>query len=264
MSMSWMQRPARTLVAAAALLMSASALAQIVTPPDGEWRGTGGAALSATSGNTDSSALGLNADLARATPDDRLTLLTSANYGRSRVQNVRTTTANKWALAGQYDHNQLPPLFAFARLGLEGDEVIALALRSTVAAGIGYKVLQGQPTTFNVFVGGAYSADRYRTEQTIDGSANRRFARASFYLGQESAHTLTASTSFKQRLEVYPGLSGDRAVLAKFTAGLAVAMTRSMSVSIALVDNYNNSPPAGNRRNDAALLVGINARFGPR
>ncbi|MCY7315144.1 MAG: DUF481 domain-containing protein [Rubrivivax sp.] len=246
------------------LVLSAGAWAQIVTPPDGQWRGTGGAALSATSGNTDTAVLGLQADLARATPDNRLALLTSANYGRNRAQGVRNTTASKWALAGQYDHNQLPPLYAFTRLGFEGDEVIALALRSTVAAGVGYKVLQGQPTTLNLFVGGAYSSDRYRREQTVDGVAGRRFSRVSFYLGQESVHTLTANTIFKQRLELYPGWSGDRAVLARFNAALLVAMTSSLSVSLSFVNSYNSNPPAGNRRNDAALLVGINAQFGPQ
>jgi uncharacterized protein DUF481 len=79
------------------------ASAQVKT--DGEWRGLGGAALSVSSGNTTSSALLVNLDMARATERDKITLGAAVNYAKNKSDGVSRTTANKWAATGQYDYN---------------------------------------------------------------------------------------------------------------------------------------------------------------
>jgi putative salt-induced outer membrane protein len=90
----------------------------------------------------------------------------------------------------------------------------------------------------------------------------RRFSRASLYLGEESSHQLSDTVSFKQRLELYPGLSGDKAKIMKFTAGLGVAMSGTMSLTVGLTDSYNSKPPAGSKKNDVAVFTGLNVKFG--
>jgi len=245
---------------ALASLACGAAAAQVQT--DGEWRGTGGAAAAMTSGNSSSTALSLNADMARATVNDKISLGASANYARSKTNGVNSTTANKWAGFGQYDYNLSPRLFVFGKLGLEGDALTDLALRSSLAAGLGYKLIDTKETSFNVFGGAGYTTDRYDTVQTIGSKTAKSFSRASLYLGEESSHTLSASTSFKQRLELYPGLSGDKAFIAKFTAGLSVAVSSSLNLSVGLVDNYNSKPPVGTKKNDVGVFTGLNVKFG--
>ena len=228
--------------------------------------GVGGAALSMTSGNSSTTALAINADMLRATAQDKITLGASSNYGRSKsnglTPSVSTTTANKWAAYGQYDYNLSSQLYAFGKLGLEGDGLINLSLRDTLGAGLGYKVIDSKETSFNVFGGAAYSTDSYDTVQTIGSKTGKHFSRASLLLGEESSHTLSASTSFKQRLELYPGLSGDKAKIAKFSAGLAVAVSGTLNLSVALTDSFNSRPPAGTKKNDLGLFTGINVKFG--
>lgn len=232
------------------------------TKADGQWRGVGGAAMAVTSGNTTSSSLSLNADMARATTADKLSFGANANYARSKVNGLSTTSANKWAGFGQYDYNLSPQLFVFGKLGLEGDDLIQLSLRSTLATGLGYKVVDTKEMSFNVFGGAAYTTDKYDTAQTIAGKTGKSFSRASLFLGEESSHTLSASTSFKQRLELYPGVSGDKAFLAKFTAGLAVAVSSTLNLSVGVVDNYNSKPATGAKKNDLGIFTGVNVKFG--
>ena len=71
--------------------------AAIAAPPpaDGQWRGTGGAALSATSGNSSTQAFMLGADMARLTAQDKITLGGAANYARCKVDGSNKITANK-------------------------------------------------------------------------------------------------------------------------------------------------------------------------
>ena len=246
--------------AVASLLMANTALAQDKT--DGLWRGTGGAALAMTRGNTDTSALNLTADAVNATAQDKLGLGGAYNYGKSKTAGVSNTTADKWNAYGQYDYNLSPQAFVFGKLGFEADKLVHLDLRASAAGGLGYKVIATKELNFSLFGGAAYSTDQYGVPQTIGSSTGKHFQRSSVYLAEESAHQLSATTAFKQRLDFYPGLSGDKAKLAKFSAGLAVAMNSTLNLTVSLTDNYNSAPPAGNKKNDLGLFTGINVKLG--
>jgi putative salt-induced outer membrane protein len=254
-----------TQIAHATMTLLAAGLAvaaQAETVADGQWRGAGGAAAAYTSGNSSSSTLALNIEMARATAADKIILGGNVNYGTSKVAGVSTTNTDKWNGFGQYDWNLGPQLFAFGKLGLEGDKVAKLDLRTTLAGGLGYKVVDSKELAFTVFGGAGYSTDKYSVAQTIGTRTDTNFSRTSLYLGEESAHQLTPSTSFKQRLELYPGMSGDKAMMAKFSAGLAVSMTGTMSLNVGLTDAYNSKPPQGLKKNDLGVFTGINIKLG--
>lgn len=253
--------PACALAALVATTMPGAALAQD-NKADGQWRGLAGAALSATSGNSSAHSLAVTVDAARATAADKVSLGGFINHGKSKDGGVSTTTADKWAAFGQYDFNLGPRVVAFGRLGLEGDGLLDLDLRSAVAAGLGYKVIDEKDTKFTVYGGLGYTTDKYGSVQTIGGKTGSSFSRASVYLAEESSHQLSATTAFKQRLDVFPGISGDKAVIAKFSAGLSVAMSSTLNLTVGLQDTYNSKPPTGKKKNDMALLAGIGMKFG--
>lgn len=241
-------------------LLASTAHAQ--APTDGRWRGTGGAALAMTAGNSETTAFNLSTDLAAVTTVDKTAVGGAYAYGRSKVAGTNTTTADKWNVYGQYDRNLSSALFAFGKVSFEADKIVKLNLRSGLAGGLGYKLIDTKTHTFSVFGGAAYTADRYDALQTIGGVAGTRFNRTSAYLGEESSHVLSPTTTFKQRLEVLPGLSGDKANLAKFTSTLAVAMSSTMSLTVSVTNNYNSEPPLGRKKNDTGLFTGINVKLG--
>lgn len=245
---------------AIACAAAGGALAQ--AKPDGQWRGTGGAALALNSGNTTSTNVQLNAAAARATADDKITLGAAINYAKSKVNGAETTTADKWAATGQYDFNLSPRTYAFGKLGLEGDKLTGLSLRSGVSGGLGFKVINDEQTTFDLLGGLSYTTDKYSVMKTIGGKTDNRFSRASVYLAETSSHKLSSTVAFTQRLDLYPGLSGDKAVLAKFSAGLAVAMSSTLNLTVSLTDQYNSKPPSGAKKNDVGFFTGVNVKFG--
>ena len=229
---------------------------------DGRWRGSGGAALAATRGNSETSSALLSFELARATFNDKISFGGNLNQGRSRVEGEDKTTSDKWAVTGQYDHNLNPQQYTFVKLGFESDKLAQLDLRTTLALGTGYKLLDTKENSFALLAGAARSLDRYRSPVTIDGETTTRFARTSLFVGEESQHQLTASTLFKQRLEFYPGVSGDRAKLVKLNAGLGVAINSSMNLTVGVTGTYNSNPPDGQKRADAGLFTGVNVKLG--
>ncbi len=240
--------------------LGTAAVAQVKT--DNQWRGAAGLAAAFTSGNSDTSSLALTADFAKASPIDKISLGGNYNYARSRANDVRTTTADKWSLQSQYDYNLTQRTYVFGKLDGEGDNVIDLTLRASLAAGVGYRLIDTDQTSLSVFGGVGYSRDRYDSVQTINDRTGRTFSRTSLLIGEESSHQLSDTTSFKQRLEYAPGVSGDKAQLAKLTAGLSVNMTRALALTVGLVDNYNSKPGVGRKANDLSVLTGISYKLG--
>jgi putative salt-induced outer membrane protein len=255
----------RSLRALAATVLSTAtllALADDAPPTDGLWRGTGGAAVSANSGNTESVAAQLKVEAARLTEADKIGLGANLTYARNTVDGEDSTSANKMGAYGQYDFNLGPNLLAFGRLELARDQLTDLDLRTAIAAGMGWKLINRKDTRFTVFAGLGHTADRYGSVQTIDGKIDDRFSRNSVLLAEESQHALTPSISFKQRLSIQPGISGDKGTLANFTADLAVALNSTMSLSVGVVNAYDSQPPEGRKSNDLGLFTGINVKFG--
>lgn len=259
---SQITRPSAAKVVIASTLVSMLSLAHAETKTDGLWRGSGGAALSQTSGNSESTSAAITANATNATLRDKTTLGGAFNYGRSKSEGVSTTNTNKWNLFGQYDYNLGPRLYGFGRLGGEADELAELDLRATLSAGLGYKLIDSTDTSFNVFGGASYSTDRYSAPQIIDSRIGTRFSRSSLVLGEESTHKISENTRFKQRLEYSAGVSGDKANLTDFSAGLNVAMTRTLSLEVGFTAKHNSAPPAGQKSTDTLLFTGINVKFG--
>ncbi|MEO5735411.1 MAG: DUF481 domain-containing protein [Rubrivivax sp.] len=252
--------PARLVLACLGSILAASAFAQVKS--DNLWRGTAGLAAAYTSGNSDTSSVALTGDFAKASTADKIALGGSYNYARSRANNLRTTTADKWTLQSQYDYNLTQRTYVFGKLGGEGDNLIDLNWRASLAAGAGYKLIDTDQNSLNVFGGVGYSRDRYDSLQTINGRTGTTFSRSSLLFGEESSHQLSDTTSFKQRLEYSPGISGDKAQLVRFTAGLSVNMTRALALTVGLVDTYNSKPGVGKKENDVSVLTGISYRLG--
>jgi putative salt-induced outer membrane protein len=257
-----LNRPLRNLAAAVLSTATLWALADDAPPADGLWRGTGGAAVSANAGNTDSVAAQLKVEAARLTEADKISLGGNLNYARNTVDGEDSTSANKMGAYGQYDFNLGPSLLAFGRLELARDQLTDLDLRNVIGAGLGWKLINREDTRFTVFAGFSHTADRYGSVQTIDGKSDDRFSRTSVLLAEESQHALTPSVSFKQRLSVQPGISGDKGTLASFRADLAVALNSTMSLSVGVVNDYDSQPPEGRKSNDLGLFTGINVKFG--
>ena len=254
---------ARGLALAAAIAAASPSHAADEPIADGQWRGSAGAALSASSGNTRSSSLLLSADLARLTEADKIGLGGNIQYARSEVDGRKETTAHQIGVFGQYDRNLGPRLFAFGRLALDRDQIVDLDLRTAANAGVGWKLVQTRPLRFTVFAGLGLTEDRYGAPQTIDGEVGRSFRRTTLLLAEESEHALGETTTFKQRLELLPAIAGDEGHRARLRADLGVALNSTMSLTVGLISDTNTAPPAGRSSTDTGLFTGINVKLGP-
>lgn len=263
------------------LCLSAAVLAQEVPPatpaapaasqatqpaPDPDpmaWVGRMTASLSATSGNSRSRAAQVNLDVSRKKDGGKTTLTAVVSESQAGAKGSRQTTAGRWVGTAQHDRDIDADHFAFARMGIEHDRVIDLESRTQAALGLGRHLVNEAERTFDVFAGLGRTVSRYRQEKTIGGETDSRFASNSLLVGNEYTQQFTPTVSFKQRLEGYLSIDGDRNHLFKFSASLNVDMTRTLALTVALTDTYTSRVAAGQKRNDMALTTGLSVKIGP-
>lgn len=224
---------------------------------DGQFRGVLGLGASVASGNSRSSNLALTGQAVRATQLNKTSLYALAL--RSSADGA--TTGEQLRLGGRYDHNLSTQLFAFGGLDFERNKFSNLKLRSQATGGLGYHFINTPTTTWDLFGGLAYTADKFVSATEIDGSVRNSYAYPSLLLAEESSHVLSDTTTARQRVAVYPNLRNRGEFRATLDAGIAVAMTRALSLNVGLGAAYNSEPGAGRKTTDTLLTTGVSVKF---
>jgi putative salt-induced outer membrane protein len=231
--------------------------AQVTQKPDGQWRSLFTAGASIATGNTDAKSASLGADVIKLTPSDKWAITGAAQYARS----AGATTANHVGGSTIYSSDFTPQWFGFGELDLLHDVPSDLALRTTVGSGIGYHVVKKPDQSFDLSAGLAYTMDRYRHEQVIQDETRRRYDHAEMLFAEESNNKLSDSTTFKQKLTVYPNLRDTGDVRTMFDAGLSVAMTKQLALTATLSHRYDSRPGEGLGRHDTLFVTGVSLRL---
>jgi putative salt-induced outer membrane protein len=245
-------------IAACAMMASGLTYAQATVKPDGVWRGALGAGLTFSDGNSKSTAFNLNGETVRATANDKARIYGTAIYGTVSGK----VNANLGRLGGRYDYDLTPQVFGFGGIDFEYDKIAFLKLRVAPSVGLGYHVIKNANTTFDVFGGVGYVYDDYTKKlNNIDGKDRDHYGRPELLLGEQSTHKLSASTSLRQSFTIYPNLSNRGEFRSVFDAGLSVAMSSNLSLTLSLINRYNSDPGASIKKSDTLFITGISAKF---
>ena len=251
-------RPAaRLALASLAALAAGSGHAQVTQKPDGQWRSLFTAGASIANGNSDAKSASLAADVIKLTNSDKWEFTGAGQYARS----AGSTTANRQTFTGLYNQDITPQWFGFGQLDLVRDIPADLASRITPSTGLGYHVIKKPDQTFDVSAGLAYTWDRYRAPQVVDDELRSRYNHLEMLLAEESNNKLSDTTSFKQKLTIYPSVSQGDGVRTVFDAGLSVAMTKQLALTASLSHRYDSQPGEGVKKNDTLFVTGVSLRF---
>jgi putative salt-induced outer membrane protein YdiY len=224
---------------------------------DGKLRAALGLGASVSSGNSRTSNFSLAAQGVRATAQDKTTVHASVLYARA----AGVTSAEQLRAGGRYDFNLNADTFAFGTADLERDKLANLSLRGVFGAGVGLHVIKTPATTFDLYGGLAYNADKYVAATVIDGQSRSSYGYAALLLGEESQHRLSDTTSVWQRLTVYPNLRNRGEFRASFASGLSVAMSNTMNLNVGLGYAFNSDPGVGRKQGDTLLTTGVSVKF---
>jgi putative salt-induced outer membrane protein YdiY len=137
--------------------------------------------------------------------------------------------------------------------------------------GIGYKLIKEKDISWDLFGGIVHASSKNTvTVTTLVPPPARTFDTkvtqnaTELLLGEESNHKLSDSTSFKQKLTLFPNLSNSGEHRAQFDAGLVTSIASGISLQVTLSNRYNSLAPAGTKKSDTLLLTGINIALGAK
>ena len=171
----------------------------------------------------------------RATAQDKKSLYGSALHARTDGM----TISEQIKLGGRHDYRLTPDYFAFGGLGWH----MITSPTTTCSA------VSPTPTTKSF------------DPATIDGVVRTSYRYPSLLLNEESTHKLSDSTSAKQRPVLYPNLKNSGEYRATWDAGLAVAMSRTLSLNVRFSVSYNSDPGLGRKSTDTLLTTGVSMKF---
>jgi putative salt-induced outer membrane protein len=251
-SLTPLLRPALRHWACALTLPLLAAPCAALTETDGQWHGSASIGGSASSGNTNTSALNLQADASKSSEVDEITLQAALNHATDKTDGVRTRSAELLRGRGRYDFNLSQELFAFGGAEAETNRPGGIDRRLGVNGGAGWRLRNDDQVSWNLFGGLGYTDARF-----TDGS--RRHG-PELVLGQESEHKLSAVSSFKQRLAFYPG-SREVGQRLSFDASLATAITGGWTFNSTLALRWASKVAPGLSRSDRLLSFGFGYKY---
>lgn len=247
----------QSFVAVGAAACVTSAFAQATVKPDGQWHAAATLGASHVGGNAKASSLSLAGDALKLTAIDRW-----AVYGNMiNAKAAGNRTADLARLGTRYDRNIDVNWFGFGSGELERNKLANLDARLWAGGGVGRHLIRNDTTTFDVFGGLGYAYDDYGTAAFIADRTRSTYGRIEGLLGEESTHKLTANTNFKQRFIIYPNLSDRGEFRAAFDAGLSVAMSTRLALTLTLGARYNSDPGTGLKNTDTVFITGITYKY---
>lgn len=238
------------------LTCAAPAVAQPASKRDGAWRGSLGVNVGSSSGNVNSVNAGLNADAVRQTENDKLVGAVQSLYGRRETNGVTELTASRFRATTRYDRDISDLTYGFAGYDLEKNKLADLKWRHSPSVGAGLHLRETETFTFDVFAGYSYN------RETLYTGDSRSFNEG--LIGEETTHKFSESTSFRQRLTLFPNLTDSGEYRVVFDAGLLMPLVDSWNLTVKFSARYQSNPPLGVQKSDTLLFTGLQYGWGPK
>ncbi|MDJ0920579.1 MAG: DUF481 domain-containing protein [Henriciella sp.] len=239
----------KLVAATAALGMTLPAFAQ--EDADG-WTGEGSFSAGVTTGNTETTDLGLGVDLGRDLGLWAVGVKASADYGETDGDE----TKNRIFLAGNLDRQITDKLFGFGQVSYEQDEFSGFESRTFVGGGLGYEIYSGDALSWVVRGGPGVKFDEVLDPVTGEVSTEDSFG-------------ASAESNYAYQFNDNVGFTNDTTVLYAETStqignitALTASLTDTLSARVSFEVRHDTDPVEGFEDTDTISRVSLVYAFG--
>jgi putative salt-induced outer membrane protein len=218
------------LILLAPLPMFAQEEAPAEAPPD-PWKGALGLSYVDTSGNSETSAFGLDFKVERLPEPWGLEITGLFN----RASDAGETTAERYYLGGRAKRALSDRFDLFGGLSFEQDEFAGLDMRLLGEAGVVYKALLGPKHLLSFDAGLTYT-----DEDRLDPSPDEAWFGG--VLGLAYEWKITDTTSFTERLLLYPNFEESSDYRLSSDTGIQTAISSLLALKFSYEYRYRNEP----------------------
>jgi len=217
--------------------------------PPAKWSGYVDIGSTYRTGNVEALNGRARLSMVRETKQDRMSAGAAWNYEES--ENV--LTARNASAQLKYDYFPWERVYVYGATALETDEFKDLNLRTKLGVGMGRKFIVEPKRTLEGEAGVTYINDDYETATDEDSIALRLFGKYT--------HVLLDDLDFMQSLEVLPSVEDLEDVLLVSVTEFSTTLSARWSAVLTLLDEYDNTPSPGFKRNDFASILSLRYSF---
>ncbi len=225
------------------------------------WSGEGSLSAGVTTGNTETTDLGLGVDVAREVNLWTVGLRASADYGETDG----AETKNRIFLGTNLDRQINDRLFGFGQLSYEKDEFSGFESRAFIGGGLGYEVLASEATQWTVRGGPGLKIDEIAQFATTDALGAPIIVPAT----TEESFGATAESNFSHLFNENVTFTNDTTALYAETstqigniAALTASLTDTLSARVSFEVRHDTDPVEGFEATDTISRVSLVYGFG--
>ena len=235
-----------------------------------DWSGLLDTGLSLTRGNSSTLTYTLSGKAIRQTDRDKITVYTTAVYGKEDNTSPGQTTAHQIQGGVRGDVNVSDRWFAFGLTDFNYNGLQHLDLQNVIAGGAGYHLVKTKATTFDLSGGAGYNQE-YFSSYTLANPTPPPPALAfpaitqkgaEMVLGEELDTNVNSRTTFSENFTLFPGIGGAGGYRFTFNTTAATKLKNWLGWQVTFADNYISNPPFGIKGNDLLLSTGLRLTFG--
>ncbi|KCZ55279.1 DUF481 domain-containing protein [Hyphomonas chukchiensis] len=241
----------------AALVAVAPAHAQ---EKDG-WSGEGAFNAGYTTGNTETTDLGLGIDVARKAGLWKVELVADGEYGEQDGVESR----NRYFFSGDVDRLLNEKLFSFGRASYEVDQFTGFDSRTFVGGGLGYHILDGEKRSWTVRGGPGVKIDEIKRTVVTDSTGAISVTPAETVTSVGAVARSEFGYQFNENVKLADEtdiLYGETSTQIENSIALTASVSKSFSARMSFNVRYDTNPADGFEDTDTALKVALVYGFG--
>lgn len=245
-------------LAAAALLVAGAAPA--FADEDATWTGEGSLSAGVSTGNTETTDLGLAVDLGRDWGVWAAGVNAAIDYGETD----EVETRNRIFLGANLDRQINDRLFGFGELSYEKDEFSGFESRAFVGGGLGYEIYNSDALSWTVRGGPGFKIDEIRP--VADPNSPLTVLTPAM---TEESFGATAKSNFAYQFNDNVGFTNDTSMLYAETstqfgnvAAITASLTNTLSARVSFEVRHDTDPVDGFEATDTISRVSLVYAFG--
>jgi putative salt-induced outer membrane protein YdiY len=227
------------------------AAAPTTEPPSPLWTGSAGLGFTMNRGNTSTTNFNVTFD-ASTDAKKKDVFKTKVIYLRDEADGA--VSANRTLFDARYERTISNRLFGYAGVGFLSDEFKDIEYLWAPAAGLGYKLVVTETTTFNVDAGLGVKVEK---NPDVDATTD-----VAITLSDKFEHKLSKEAKLTQGFTALWTADDFGDAVYTFTAGIAAALTTRTQVKVELLNAYMTRPPSADvKKNDVLLITSFGYKF---
>lgn len=230
------------------------------------WSGLLDSGLSVTSGNSSTINYTLAAKAVRTTARDKISVYTTAVYGKNNAVDPNETIAHEIRGGIRADVNVSERFFVFGFTDFGYNALQHLDFQNVLGGGVGYHVIKSDRTTFDIFGGGSYN-QQYFSSYTLPTVPPTNFPAVTLkngeiVLGESFDSKITSRTTVSESISFFPNVSDVGNYRFAFASNISTKIKSWLGWQVTFNDNYISNPPTGLKGNDLLFSTGLRLTFG--